>query len=980
MNIRSTAIRTLVIVFAILLAQTKASAQPPVPTETDTLAPFVTTAGIAVFNESAATMGGNVTGDGGAPVTERGVVYSSTHTLPTLGDSKVIIGAGTGVYSQNVTGLTGGTLYYVRAYATNVIGTSYGSVVTVTTNPIPPITVTNAVADITNTTATVGGTVTFGGGATVTERGVVWSTVNTTPTVTDTKIQMGTGAGAFTSTMSGLVLGTTYYVRAYAINSAGTSYGMVFSFIPAGASVSSDAVTSVTTNSARLGGNVASIGGSAVTDRGIVYMAGTGVPTIANTKLSIGAGAGAFSQVVTGLTGGTLYSVRAYATNSAATNYGEVQTFTTNTVLTSITRADAPATNKNVVNYTVTFAQPVSGVTTGNFSAVGAAGATVTSIIGSGNTWTVTVYTGNGDATIGLNFTNANNISPVVTNTLPFMGETYTVDKTPPSFPLVSIKSNNADTTLAKAGDLITLTLQSTETSTAPKVIMAGQTASVTTTGANRWMATYTLQAADTEGPVAFTITGATDAVGNTSLTTTGTTNATSVRFDKTLPAISSIARVSASPANATTLQFTVTFTEPVFNVDAGDFTLTTTLLTGASISSLTGTGAVYTVTVNTGSGNGTIRLDMIASGTGISDAAGNAMTNGAYTGGQEYTIAKVLGKPVVQTHSPAAVCAPGTVNLTLPAVTAGSDAGLVYTYFADAAATVTINTPAAIAASGTYYIVGTNILNNASDPVAVTVTVNTFQKPKAAFGFDSYCTNKAINFTNNSTAAGSGAVSYLWTDNAGNTATAANASFTYATAGNYNVKLKVFSQVCPDIADSIIQAIPVTAPAAAVRLPRIDAGINTPVQLQARNFGVAYQWTSGATLSSSTIANPTARLAAETTYNISITAASGCVTVDTLQVRVFETFIYVPTVFSPNGDGINDLLYANLVNITQLKYFRIINRYGKKVFETSNPAQGWDGKVNGQPQPVDTYVWVMEGIHKNGITVAMQGTVTLLR
>jgi hypothetical protein len=612
MNLRSTVIRAMSMLFAILLIHAKASAQsPPNPTETDTLAPFITTANITVFNTSGAIMGGNVTGDGGAPVTERGIVYSSLNTIPTLGNSKVIVGSGTGVYSQNITGLTGGTVYYVRAYATNVVGTSYGTVVTVTTSPVPPLTTTSAIADITNNTATVGGTVTFDGGATVTERGIVWSSVITAPTVAETKIQMGAGTGVFSGTMSGLVLGTTYYVRGYAVNSAGTSYGAVFSFVPAGASVTSIAAVSVTTNSARLGGNITSIGGSPVTDRGVVYVAGAGVPTSADTKVSMGAGAGVFSQVVSGFADGSTYTVRAYATNSATTNYGDLQTFTTQTSISAITRDDAAISNKNVVSYTVTFAKPVTGVTAGNFSATGAVNASVSAVIGSGRTWTVSVYTGGKDSPLGLNLTNATGISPNISNTLPFTGEIYTVDKTPPSFSLVSVKSNNADTTLAKTGDLITLTLVTTETSTAPAVVMAGQTATITSTGTNKWTANYMLKATDTEGPLAFTVTGATDIAGNVSLTATATTNATSVRFDKTAPAVSSIARITASPSNAAAVQFNVTFTEPVLNVDAGDFSLTTTVLTGASITSITGAGAVYIVTANSGADNGTIRLDL---------------------------------------------------------------------------------------------------------------------------------------------------------------------------------------------------------------------------------------------------------------------------------------------------------------------------------------------------------------------------------
>jgi gliding motility-associated-like protein len=181
---------------------------------------------------------------------------------------------------------------------------------------------------------------------------------------------------------------------------------------------------------------------------------------------------------------------------------------------------------------------------------------------------------------------------------------------------------------------------------------------------------------------------------------------------------------------------------------------------------------------------------------------------------------------------------------------------------------------------------------------------------------------------------------------------------------------------------DPVAVAVNIGATTPPTRLKTVDVSVNDPVQLQARTFGSSYLWSPAAGLSSATVSNPTVTTSQERSYTITITTPSGCQTVDSLLVRVFTKNVYVPNVFSPNGDGFNDLLYVNLVSMRQMQYFRIFNRYGKKVFETSDPTVGWNGRFNnnGDKQPVDTYVWTVQGFDKNGVPVNVQGSVSLLR
>ena len=294
--------------------------------------PTVTTADVTDITQTTAVSGGNVTDEGGAAVTARGVCWSTSQN-PTVDDNKTTDGNGTGIFTSNLTDLKANTTYYVRAYATNENGTNYGEQKSFTTlqNIELPTVATADVTDITQTTATSGGNVTDEGGATVTARGVCWST-SPDPTINDNKTTDGNGTGAFTSNLTNLTANTTYYVRAYATNSEGTNYGEQKTFttlqyiqLP---TVTTTIVTNVTSTGATSGGNVTDDGGAAVTARGVCWSTSPD-PTINDNKTTDGNGTGAFTSQLTNLTHSTTYYMRAYATNSEGTSYGEQKYFTT---------------------------------------------------------------------------------------------------------------------------------------------------------------------------------------------------------------------------------------------------------------------------------------------------------------------------------------------------------------------------------------------------------------------------------------------------------------------------------------------------------------------------------------------------------------------------------------------------------------------------------------------------------------------------
>ena len=201
-------------------------------------APTTSTTAASDITSSTATLNGHITSDGGAAITARGFVYATSNadlTIENTAADTVIVSGTTGVFEKDITGLTAGTTYYYRAYATNSFGTAYGREQSFTTlaAPTAPTASTTAASDITATTATLNGNITSDGGAEITERGFVYATSNTdliigTTGVTDVTVSGTTGV--FTENITGLTAGTKYYYRAYATNSLGTTYGEVQSF------------------------------------------------------------------------------------------------------------------------------------------------------------------------------------------------------------------------------------------------------------------------------------------------------------------------------------------------------------------------------------------------------------------------------------------------------------------------------------------------------------------------------------------------------------------------------------------------------------------------------------------------------------------------------------------------------------------------------------------------------------------------------
>jgi gliding motility-associated-like protein len=159
---------------------------------------------------------------------------------------------------------------------------------------------------------------------------------------------------------------------------------------------------------------------------------------------------------------------------------------------------------------------------------------------------------------------------------------------------------------------------------------------------------------------------------------------------------------------------------------------------------------------------------------------------------------------------------------------------------------------------------------------------------------------------------------------------------------------------------------------------------VGQSLQLNATG-GVYYDWSPATGLSSTAISNPIALYRTPFTsirYRMIASDSIGCPDTAFLTVRVFQTApsVFVPTGFTPNGDGLNDIIKPVLAGIKKLNYFRIFNRWGQLVYETQQEGQGWDGRINGQLQGTHVFVWTVSAVDYLDQPYFAKGTLTLIR
>jgi len=273
---------------------------------------------------------------------------------------------------------------------------------------------------------------------------------------------------------------------------------------------------------------------------------------------------------------------------------------------------------------------------------------------------------------------------------------------------------------------------------------------------------------------------------------------------------------------------------------------------------------------------------------------------------------------------------------------------------------------------------------NGCVDTIAQPYTLIKMSQPVLKMTYDTWCINTAVNFRNLTDTSTTGQINWLWRFGDGNTATGYNSSNTYLVGGVHHIRLQADQVNCPAYTTTYDTTIDVQIPIAPVVHPSVSAYKSIPTPVAGRTIpGYKYRWTPSWGINLPDSASALFNYTNTQNYAINLISPGGCVTHDSLLVRVFDdkmVELLVPKSFTPNGDGVNDKLFSYLAGIKEFHYFKIYNRFNQLMFETKNYDEGWNGMVNGIAQPMGIYIWVAEGVANDGSLLKKSGQTLLLR
>lgn len=250
-------------------------------------------------------------------------------------------------------------------------------------------------------------------------------------------------------------------------------------------------------------------------------------------------------------------------------------------------------------------------------------------------------------------------------------------------------------------------------------------------------------------------------------------------------------------------------------------------------------------------------------------------------------------------------------------------------------------------------------------------------------FVWDSVCLGRPAQFFNRSNENGAPSATYLWEFGEGFTDAQKDPSMVnYTARAVHDVKLTMTTPGCEDAPKSIVKSVWVNRPATPVRYPTRTIAEGYPDFVKVRDsVGSLFSWQPQVQLSSYNARSPFFTPTNDIEYFITITDRHTCTVTDTLELLILKKpGIYLPSAFSPNGDGLNDLLKPYLVQMKSMTRFTIYNRGGQVVFRTAKAGEGWDGKYMNRKVDTGVYVWTLEFISLDDKPQLEKGVVTLIR
>lgn len=256
------------------------------------------------------------------------------------------------------------------------------------------------------------------------------------------------------------------------------------------------------------------------------------------------------------------------------------------------------------------------------------------------------------------------------------------------------------------------------------------------------------------------------------------------------------------------------------------------------------------------------------------------------------------------------------------------------------------------------------------------------YQNAFAEFSVPQVCVNLPSKVINNTADTMGSPVNYLWTLGNGQTSGArVPPDQTFVVAGNYSVTLSVNTNQCPAPFSTLKQTLVIERPKPGVSYPLAYAIVNLPLTLEARQIGTGILWSPEVSLDSTTSFSPVFKGMSEQLYSINIKTNTGCVTIDTQQVKIIKQMeVFVPNAFTPDHNGSNDYLHPIVRGVKQVHYFKVFNRWGQLVYQSTTDKPGWDGIFKGSLQGSGAFIWVFEGLGMDGVVYVKKGTTMLLR